>query len=133
MNDYAEVLKLCGCAVIALILVRILRSSDACGFGGLTAVCFSVIIAAAAMRGIIPLLHFLHDTTTPYLDTEYADVFWRAMAVGVTVQLTSDTIRDAGEGALADKVDFAGRAALLCIGLPLYEAILSLAKTLLGL
>jgi hypothetical protein len=55
------------------------------------------------------------------------------MAIGITVQLTADTIRDAGECGLADRVESVGRAVLLCIGLPLYEELFSLAGQLFGM
>ena len=61
------------------------------------------------------------------------ELLLRAMAIGILVQLTADTVRDAGEGLLADRVETVGRAVLLCVGMPLYQEMLSLAGTLLGM
>ena len=69
----------------------------------------------------------------PYLDDAHASLLFRAMAAAVTVQLTADSVRDIGEGALADRVELIGRAVLLGIGFPLYRDVLSLAEVLLCL
>jgi len=55
------------------------------------------------------------------------------MAFGITIQLTADTVRDTGEGGLADRVEMVGRAILLGLGMPLYKEVLSLAGQLLGM
>lgn len=133
MTEYADILRLCGGALLASVCIVVLRGCDRAGMGGVVSACFSVILAAAAVGAAVPFLAKLRDLTEPYLQSEYADILWRALACGMTVELTSDVIRDAGESSLADKVEFAGRAVLLSIGFPLYEAVFSLAGRLLGL
>ena len=68
-----------------------------------------------------------------YLGQTYADILRRGMAVGITVQLTADAVRDAGETGIAERVEGVGRAALLCIGMPLYKELFSLAGQFFGM
>ena len=131
MTEYSDVLRICGGAILALVCIQVLRTYDKSSLGNTAAVCFSVLLASAAVGAAVPLLRYLRNIAAPYLASGYADILWKAMAVGMTVQLTSDTIREAGEGALADRVDFVGRTAILCIGLPLYGEIFELAGGLL--
>ena len=133
LTSFAEVLRICGAAMLCMVCMAVLRASDRAGIGGIIGVCMTVIFGLAAVRAAAPMLSALRERCVPFLGSDYAELMWRAMAVGMTVQLTSDTVRDAGESALADRVDMIGRAALLCIGMPLYEELFALAASLLRL
>ncbi len=133
MTDYGELLRLCGCGITALVCVSTLRVCDRSGVANGVALAMSILLAAAAVGAVLPVVSLLREKTAPYLEVQYADILWRAMAIGMTAELTADVIRSAGEPALADRLEFAARAVLLCIGLPLYDAIFSLAATLIGI
>ncbi|MBQ3065330.1 MAG: stage III sporulation AC/AD family protein [Clostridia bacterium] len=133
MTAYAEVLRICGGAVIAWICLHILRTYDrSSGVGVAAGVFFSVLLACAAVSTVMPVLSFLKAYTEPFLSSEYSMLLFRALALGLTVQICADVIRDAGEGGLANRLEMVGRGALLCMGLPLYEDILALALRLIG-
>ena len=57
----------------------------------------------------------------------------KALAVGWTVQVTSDIVSDLGEQALARKVEMAGKIAILVIAYPLVRQLLSFSAGLMGL
>lgn len=133
MTDYTEVLRLCGCGILALCCIMTLRACDRAGIANAVAVLMTLLLASAAIGAARPLLALLTEKTTPFLDASYAQILWRATAIGMTAEVTADIIRDAGETRLADGVEFAARAVLLCLGIPLYEAIFSLAATLIAL
>ena len=80
-----------------------------------------------------PILEELQKIGGLFSGGKYADILWRGMAIGITVQLTADTVRDFGEGGLADRVEVVGRAVLLCIGIPLYKELFSLAGRFFGM
>ncbi len=133
MTEYKEILSVCGGAVIAVCCLLVLRTyGEKSGIGNITALGFSVLLAAAAVYAAIPLYKELQAMTVGYLPDELQRLLWRAAAVGITVQLTSDFIRDAGEGALADKVDMLGRVSLLAIGFPVFTKLLSMAAAFFG-
>lgn len=132
-QSYTDVLRLCGCAVLAALCLTVLRGCARGGFAGAVSACLCAVLAASAIELAVPVLSELRRVCLPFLSDKHAQVLFRAMAVGMTVQLSADTVRDLGEGGLADRVELAGRAVLLCIGLPLYEEILSMAEALLCL
>ena len=86
-----------------------------------------------ALYAAKPILQTVRSYGNLYFDNPHMELLLRAMAIGILVQLTADTVRDAGEGLLADRVETVGRAILLCIGMPLYQEMLSLAGPLLGM
>lgn len=133
LESYSDVLRLCGCAILAAVCLLVVRGLDKNGISGAISVCFGAVFALAAILAAKPVLEVVRSYGELYFDGEWTDLLFRAMAIGITVQLTADTIRDAGEGLLADRVETVGRAVLLCIGMPLYREILSMAGQLLGM
>ena len=57
-------------------------------------------------------------------------VLLKALAVCYITQLASDCCRDSGESAVAGKIEFAGKIAVLLIAVPLFESILGIVKDL---
>ena len=133
ITSYAEILRVCGCAVLAAVCLLVLRGLDRSGISGAVSVCLCTVFALTALLAAEPAIRALTGFGGMFLDDSYASLLRRAMAIGMTVQLTADTVREAGEGAIADRVEFVGRAALLCTGFPLYRELLSLAAQLFGM
>ena len=132
-ESYGDVLRLCGCAILAAVCMLVVRGLDKSGISGAVSVCIGAAFALAAILAAKPVIDAVRSYGELYFDSEWTDLLFRAMAIGITVQLTADTIRDTGEGLLADRVETVGRAVLLGIGMPLYREILSLAGQLLGM
>lgn len=63
---------------------------------------------------------------------EYIGILIKSLAVCYITQLASDCCRDCGETAIASRIDFAGKIALLLIAVPLFEAILGIVKELIS-
>ena len=131
MSGDAALLRVCGGGITALVCLLIIRASDkGNGMGNAAALGCSVLLTAGAFSAVLPVLDKLKTLCGTYLTglpEGTGGILCRVMAAGITVQLTGDLIRDAGEAGLADKVDLAGRAVLLAMGFPLIEALLSLA------
>ena len=56
----------------------------------------------------------------------------KSMGVCYLTQLASDTCKDAGESALAGKIELAGRVAVLILSLPMLESLLQTALGFIG-
>jgi stage III sporulation protein AD len=63
---------------------------------------------------------------------DYAGILLRALGVCFLTQIACDTCRDAGEAAIAVKLEIAGKIAVLAISLPLFRQVLGFVSTLLG-
>lgn len=61
---------------------------------------------------------------------EYGGTMLRALGCAVTAQITADICRDAGEGALASKVELAGKAVLVIMAIPVAKEIVGFAVSL---
>ena len=66
------------------------------------------------------------------LDNGFAQVLIKALAVCCITQLAADICRDAGESALASKLELAGRAAVAVISLPVFMELADIVAGLVG-
>lgn len=119
-----------GIALIAMILCVLLK-----GYRPEYSVFLSLI------AGIIILLMAL-DALTPMMGTisqlievsgqgkESFSILLKALGVCFITQLAADACRDAGEGAIASKVELAGKVVILLLAMPLFEQIISVATSL---
>ncbi len=132
-ESFGDVLRICGGAILAAVCLLVVRGLDKNGISSAVSVCIGAAFALTALWAAKPILETVRSFGALYFDNVYADLLLRAMGIGIVVQLTADTVRDAGEGALADRVETVGRALLLGVGMPLYREMLSLAGKLLGM
>lgn len=89
------------------------------------------VVLVVLLEQMLPLLssirQLLQDGGIP---SRYVTVVLKATGICLLTQLTADTCRDAGEGALASKAELAGRLVLLALTVPLFTDILSLVTSL---
>ncbi len=137
MNGAADIFRICGGALVSLVCLLVIRSADRSGGMGTAASAgFSFLMIAAAITAALPIVSAAKELCTPYLSSlpeGCETVLFRAAACGMTVQVTTDIIRDAGEEKLAEKAELAGRAVLLAMGFPLIRELLSAAKAFFGI
>lgn len=67
------------------------------------------------------------------LSRELVAVVMKCLGVCVLTELAGQTCRDAGENAIAAKVELAGKVTLVLVSLPLFERLLEVAGTLLSI
>ena len=66
------------------------------------------------------------------LSWEYGKTVFKAMGICLITQLSADACRDAGERAMAEKVELAGKLSLMVLALPLFEKIAQLSAALMS-
>ncbi|WP_077534026.1 SpoIIIAC/SpoIIIAD family protein [Massiliimalia massiliensis] len=99
----------------------------------------TALISGILLFGMILLnLEPVFQTVTEMMErvqvnSEYAKAVIKALGICYVVQLAADTCRDAGQSALAGKVELGGKAAVVVIALPLFQNLLNLALSLIDL
>lgn len=66
------------------------------------------------------------------VNPQYVQILLKSLGICFVTQLASDSCRDAGETAVASKVELAGKVCILLLALPLFEQIANLAVGLMG-
>ena len=91
----------------------------------------SIIIMVTVILAVYPLIDLIEELTEMIgTDAEYAAILMKALAVCYITQLASDCCRDGGETAIAGKVEFGGKIAILLISVPLFDKLIGIIKEL---
>lgn len=60
------------------------------------------------------------------IESEYLSVLIKALGTALAVQFTADLCRDAGDGASASKIEFAGKVIIAASSIPLLQGVVGL-------
>ena len=90
-----------------------------------------VLVAGVIIAQAVPAIDTISTLIkTAELNTEYTSALFRALGICFICQFASDSCSDAGEKALATKIELAGKIAVVLISLPLLEKITETALSL---
>ncbi len=125
-----NVLALTGAGIAAAALSAVLRQYNR-EYGLYISLAACALILGAVLNAVPQLLNLIESLReAAEIDGGYVSALMKALAVCCMTQLASDCCRDGGESAIASKIDFAGRIAVLLIAAPLFEQLLGLIKDL---
>ena len=92
-----------------------------------------VILIVYIIAAFVPLIDEINTiASNSGINSEYIVIALKAIGICIAVQVASDVCRDAGQTALANKLEMGGKIALLIVSLPLFKEILSLAVKIIG-
>ena len=96
------------------------------------AVAGGVMVLVLTLDELAAVSGFLADMLKRFrIDTGYLKVMMKVIGIAYLAQFASDLCRDAGEGAVAGKVELAGRMLILALCIPVLAAILELIGSIL--
>lgn len=126
------VFKVVGVALVAVAASLVLRAYRP-ELGLQIAVAAGVLILVLTLDELAAMSGFLGEVLGRFqIDTGYLKVMLKVIGVAYLAQFAADLCRDAGEGAVAGKVELAGRVLILALCLPVLAAILELVGSILS-
>ena len=94
----------------------------------------SVVVILYLLRGVSDIAAELEALLSGTLiPSELLGVVFKALGICILTELAGQTCKDAGEGAIATKIELAGRIALLFVGIPLFLQLLETAARLISM
>ncbi len=91
------------------------------------AIAAGAILLVSILSRTMPVVRSLQQLTDSIgLDPQYGVVLMKTIGICFLCQFTSDACKDAGQNALAAKVEIAAKIAVLLLALPLMENILQM-------
>lgn len=125
------VFKVVGIALTAVAATLVLRAYRP-ELGMQAAIAAGVMVLVLTLDELAAVSGFLADMLKRFrIDTGYLKVMMKVIGIAYLAQFASDLCRDAGEGAVAGKVELAGRVLILALCLPVLAAILELIGSIL--
>lgn len=99
----------------------------------LTAMIAGIIIFAMVMSAISPAINTLNKLASLVGDSgKNVGILLKSIGICYICQFSADSCRDAGQGALAGKVELTGKIAVVLLCLPLLEEIINYAVNIIG-
>lgn len=131
-GEYMNIVTLCGFGILAAVLCVIVRQikPESAVFVGIAAgigILAAVVTAAAPSVGAITEL-----AENAGIDGEFTKVLLKALAVCYITTLSADCARDAGESAVAAKLELGGRISIAMLSLPVFVELANMVTGLIG-
>ncbi|MBD5117247.1 MAG: stage III sporulation protein AD [Ruminococcaceae bacterium] len=93
-----------------------------------------ILIFLSVIAVIEPIISFIGELTDMAgLEGIYGEVLIKALAICYITQLACDCCKDAGENAIAGKLQIAGKIAVLLIALPMFKSLVEIVTGLINL
>ncbi|MCI8387652.1 MAG: hypothetical protein HFE63_04210 [Clostridiales bacterium] len=119
-------IKYCGIALCALAAILILKGQKS-EFSGIVTLAAAVILFGIAAAEFYPTLKLLNELISGTSFEGYMSTLVKALGITLAVQFSAELCRDAGESAIASKLELVGKAEILLLCLPLINELISLA------
>lgn len=127
-----DITSLVGIAVLSAVLCIIVRQYKPEMALGVSIAC-GILIMCSVISMLAPAAELISQLTASVgLDGGYTRTLFKALAVCYITQLGSDCCKDAGESAIAGKVELAGKAAVVVISLPVFSSLAEVVMKLIG-
>lgn len=121
-----------GLALAAAALCALLRRYHG-EYALLISVGAGILIVIQMFSSLIPIVHEIETLSQQAgIASEYGEVLFKAVGICFLAQFAGDACRDAGETALASRVETAARLAMTAAALPLFRQLAEMALTLIG-
>ena len=126
-----EISLLVGLGVVVTLIAVVLRQHrpEAAMLVTLAAGIYILFRLTAYLVPVVEQVNSILGSTG--VDGEYTGVLFKSLGICFLTQIACDACTDAGEGAMASKIEMAGRVGVLAVSLPLFGQVLSVVMALL--
>lgn len=120
-------------ALIAAVLSMVLKQYKP-EYSLFISIAAGVLIFLSVIAVIEPIISFIGELTDRAgLEGVYGEVLIKSLAVCYITQLACDCCKDAGENAIAGKLQIAGKIAVLLIALPMFKSLTEIVAGLINI
>jgi len=129
--ETVEILRIFGIALVIVILSFIFKEYKK-EYSVFLLVAGGIIITLWGIAQMGPVVDYMHELTDAGNISEYFSVILKVLGISFIVQIGADICRDFGEAGIASKIEFAGKAAILAVVLPVLRSVISMSLGLLS-
>jgi len=126
----AEILKIIGAAVLVAVLAFIFKELKK-EYASIILIAGGIFVTLWSLAQVFPVINYLRELTGSSEISEYFNIILKVLGISFLVQVGSDICRDLGEESIASKVEFAGKAVILVIVLPVLKSVIGMGFDLL--
>lgn len=128
-----NILSICGFSIVLLVILSALKKQSKAFYLVLVAVS-GIIFIVYILRGALPLFEKMHSLiSSSGIPQEHSAALFKSLGICMISQFTADACKDAGEAALAGKIELASKIAIATLSLPILEQIIASTTKILGM
>lgn len=124
--------RLCGLCLMGVLLLLFLRQSKP-DFAPLVTLTLCVMLGGVGIASLLPAVDFMQELPLNESTAQSLTVMLKSLGLAFITQTTAEFCRDAGESAVASKVELIGRAEILLLCLPMLRELMSITAEVLTL
>ena len=125
-----EVLRMVGAAILIVVLAFIFKNLKK-EYAPVILAAGGIFVTVWGLSQVLPVIGYLRELTDSSEISEYFSIILKVLGISFIVQVGADICRDLGEESIASKVEFAGKAAILVIVLPVLQSVIQMGFDLL--
>ena len=115
--EWTQLIGFCLFAAVIVVVIRPINPT----FSGLLCVAFGVMLVSVLLPEIRHFIECIHQFLTDVgLEGTYYIVMFKAVGIVFMTELAEQICRDMGVQAIAERVEFCGRLAMLGVAVPLF-------------
>lgn len=122
----STIIKICGVALIGLVCVSVMRGAKN-ELSGFVSAATGLVLIGSSLAVLYPVISYISEISENTDFAVYIETILKALGIAVISESASDMCRDCGESAIASKVEFAAKACIMLLSLPVVKSLLSLA------
>ena len=130
-TETTEILKIIGVGLIVVILSFILKELKK-EYSVMIIITGGIIITVWGIIKIFPVVSYMRELTDSSGISEYLSVILKVLGISFIVQTGADICRDFGETSIASKIEFAGKAIILVVVMPVLRSVINMGLELLS-
>lgn len=128
MNLFAMI----GLAVVSTVICILLRQYKP-EYAMVVSLACGVLLFSMVLVNLVPAFRSMADLMErAAINGEYTRAIVKTLGICYVTQLAADACRDAGQSAIASKVELAGKVAIVLISLPLFDNLVEIALGLIN-
>lgn len=122
----STIIKLCGVALVGLVAVSAMKGLKS-GLSSFVSAATGLIILGGSIAILYPIISYIYEMTDGTSFSVYIETVMKALGIAIISETAADICRDSGESAIAAKIEFAAKAMIIYLGLPVIKNLISLA------
>ena len=122
-----QIIKLVGIALAGVIFALLFRRYRE-EYAVFTSMAVGLGLIASAIAMLAPVLTYLRALSEDSGFASYLDIIFKACAIGLLTAFATEISKDAGEQAIASKIELVGKCALLVVALPVLQTLVESVK-----
>lgn len=127
-----DIFLVCIVAIVAAVFALLLKKYNP-EIAMLTATITGIIVFVAVLSSMSPAIDFLKRLSSLVGTAgENVSILLKSIGICYICQFSADSCRDSGQGALASKIELAGKVAVVLLCLPILENIIDFALKIIG-